>query len=193
MLGFATVDHVPGRTVTVWLTGRVEARRAGHTNATTLDLRDVRALDLLEQLVADRVVLITGATAVDVLPVGHPLTRDDLRFLTEPTQQLHTELLCAWDEWRSKPGKKDLVDIPLPAVPDLADRDISGPAVDPAAQRALSLADLLSRCWTAWLMSESERQKRASGLPEELSQPSVLVFPQEFATRLTPVPLRAYR
>jgi hypothetical protein len=64
MLGFATVDHVPGRTVTVWLTGRVEALRAGHTNATTLGLSNVRALDLLEQLIADRVVLITGATAL---------------------------------------------------------------------------------------------------------------------------------
>jgi len=193
MLGFATVDHVPGRTVTVWLTGRVEALRAGHTNATTLGLSNVRALDLLEQLIADRVVLITGATALDVLPIQHPLTRDDLTLLTEPTQQLQTELVSAWDEWRSKPGKKDLVDIPLPAVPDLADRNFSGSGVDPAVKRALSLADLLSRCWTAWLMSESERQKRANSLPEGLSAPSIRVFPQEFATRLTPVPLRAYR
>lgn len=193
MLGFATVDHVPGRTVTVWLTGRDEVQRAGHTNAVTFDLDDARALNLAEQMIADRVVLVTDTSAAEILPISNPLTREDLRLLTAPTERLQADLLAAWEDWRSKPGKQNLADITLPAVPGLADRDFAGQDVDPATKRTLYLADLFARCWTAWLTTEGERQKRAKSMPKPLSSQDFSEFPEEFAARLTPVPLRAYR
>lgn len=195
MLGFATVDVVPDETYTVWLTSRTEATRASHTNAVVFRFDDPEPWErrLPAQMVADRAILLTERTDPGLARVERYLTADDIAVMAAAADDLQAVVSKAFDDYRSRPGKADLVEPTFPRVPEPVDQR---PLVDrPPAERTLVVANALARTWSAWLGTEQERVKRryVPWLGEPQDQQVLREFPSNFADRIWPHPLEQYR
>lgn len=196
MLGFATVDVVPEETYTVWLTSRSDGMRVNHTNAVVFRFDDPKPWErrLPEQMIADRVVLLTNPDLADLAGVSKPITVADVALLASATGELQALVTGAFEEHRSRPGKADLVEPAFRALP--APVDMQALAEAPPAARTLAVAQALSQAWSAWLGAEQERVRRSHYVPWDgpfEARQTLREFPPEFQERLHPQPLGKYR
>lgn len=182
MLGFATVDLLTREnTLTVWLTS-VEEARAVHTNAVVFDLGDDTAPCRALGMLCDRYMVLT-----DRAPRGHPLLIGwraepcDLGLLAERTTVAQATIMAAFEEYRGRPGKGELVEPVLPPVPEPLDQT----ALEAGApeQLTLAVANQVMRTWTAWLATERERVKRWAYMPGGQKGEAPRLLPAEFVKR----------
>lgn len=184
MLGFATVDLLTREnTLTVWLTS-MESAHAVHTNAVIFNLGDDTAPCRALGMLCERHMVLTDRT-----PREHPLLIDwsaepcDLAILAEQTTVAQATLIAAFEEYRSKPGKGELVEpvlSPVPPPPDQAALEAGTPQ-----HLTLAVANQVMRTWTAWLTTERERVKRWAYMPGGRKGEEPALFPAEFVKRNT--------
>jgi hypothetical protein len=188
VLGFATVDLLTREnTLTVWLTS-VEGAHAGHTNAVVFDLGDDAVSCRALGMVCDRYVVLTDRT-----PREHPLLIGwgakpcDLAMLAEQTTVAQVSLMAAFEEYRSKPGKGELVEPVLSLVPQPLDQA----ALEAGTPQRLTLAvaGQVMRTWAAWLSTERERVKRWAYMPGGLKGEAPALLPEKFVKRNTAQPI----
>lgn len=193
VLGFATVDvSARDKTLTVWLTSADGTGRASQTNAVTFDLDDDATPRRALGMVCDRYVILTDRT-----PREHPLLiawgvePSDLAMLAKETTAAQATVLAAFSEYRTRPGKFDLVEPNLPPVP---------PPLNQAALKsgtpqkvALAVANQVKRTWTAWLATEGERVKRWSYMPGGRKGEKPALLPAAFGEHNTILPVRPLR
>jgi hypothetical protein len=124
MLGFATVDlSIPDNTLTVWLTSGQGAADAGHTNAVTFNLDGDTTPRRALGMICDRYVVLTDRT-----PRMHPLLISwgvepcDLAMLAKQITAAQGTVMAAFEEYRSKPGKADLMSRSCPLFRHLSTR-----------------------------------------------------------------------
>jgi hypothetical protein len=188
VLGFATVDLLTREdTLTVWLTS-VEGAHAGHTNAVIFNLGEEtvprRALGML----CDRYMVLTDRT-----PRGHPLLISwgaepcDMAMLAEQATLAQATLMTAFEEYRRKPGKGELVEPVLsPVPPPLDQTSLEGGTPQ---HLTLAVANQVMRTWTAWLTTERERVKRWAYMPGGHKGEIPALFPAMFVKSSTVQPI----
>ena len=194
MLGFAIVDRRPGAGATaVWLTGRVEAQRVGHTNAVVVQDADEQHDVKVKWLIGDRSVVLTPGT-VPPVPFAHALGIDEFAELVEQTTVHQRRIAQAVEDYAARTRNKNIGRPEFPPAPERPDVD----QID-SGQRALSLANYVSSAWAYWLATEEQRRRRVADprsghspwiMPEELGNPVLAEFPAEFARRVLPQPVR---
>jgi hypothetical protein len=182
VLGFATVDLLAREnTLTVWLTS-MEDGHAEHTNAVIFDLGDDTVSCRALGMVCDRYLILTDRT-----PREHPLLISwgaepcDLAMLAEQTTVAQATLMAAFEAYRSRPGKSELVEPVLSPVPgplDQAALEVGAPQ-----RLTLAVAGQVMRTWTAWLTTERERVKRWAYMPGGHKGDAPALLPEEFVKR----------
>ena len=157
MLGFATVDLLArDSALTVWLTAAQDATYAGHANAVTFTLGDDTVSRRALGMICDRHVIVTERT-----PREHPLLTGwgvkpcDLAMLARQTTVGQAAIMAAFEKYRTKPGKADSTEPPVPAPLEQAALETGT-----AQQLTLAVANQVMRTWTTWLTTEGERVKR---------------------------------
>jgi len=192
MLGFAAVDR-RSDAVAVWLVSRTDPAEASSTNAVVLDPTDENAHSKVHALTRDRVVVATPGSDLSGLPIdgGHPATLvEEFIEATRAHQQAIVDAVRSYTAARK--GQK-LVEPAFPAEPELPD---DWPAT--CQDRALELAQVVSRIWKNWLVSDGERLRRTTQprtgkspwiMPPELNQQELLALPPALADRLRPEPV----
>jgi len=201
MLGFAVLDHRPnGDVAAVWLTSRISATRADHTNAVKVDLDAEDALVKIHALTRDRLVVLTGGSTFDGLPIrSNPLTVDDLNSLTSEIKIRRRQIVEAVDAYAKKTKNRNLV---RPAFKDLLLPDsFVAPEEEASTQRAFQLANFVARTWSDWLDADDERRKRSINprtkkspwiMPEHLSDSVIEEFPAALQERFVPEPVEVF-
>lgn len=201
MLGFAVLDHwTNGNVAAVWLTSRISATRADHTNAVKVDLDDEDALVKIHALTRDRLVVLTGGSTCDGLPIrANPLTVDDLNSLSSEIKIRRRQIVEAVDAYAKKTKNRNLV---RPAFTDLALPDsFVAPEEEASTQRAFQLANFVTRTWSDWLDADDERRKRSINprtkkspwiMPEHLSNSVIEEFPAALQERFVPEPVEVF-
>lgn len=193
MLGFATVDlSARDNTLTVWLTSADGTVRAGHTNAVTFDLDDDATPRRALGMVCDRYVIMTDRT-----PREHPILiswgvePSDLAMLAKETTAAQATVLTAFSEYRTRPGKSDLIEPNLPPVaPPVNQAELES---GPPQKVTLAVANQVKRTWTAWLTTEGERVKRWSYMPGARKGEKPVLLPAAFVEHNTIVPVKPLR
>lgn len=194
MLGFAIVDNRSGAGATaVWLTGRVEGLRVGHTNAVVVQDDDERHDLKVKWLIADRSVVLTP-DSVPPMPFAHALYVDEIAELVEQTTAHQQRIAQAVEDYAARTRNKTVARPEFPAVPQRPHVDEADPA-----RRALSVANYVASAWAHWLATDEQRRRRVSDprsgtspwiMPEELGDPALANFPAEFAPHVQPEPVR---
>ena len=190
MLGFATVDLLErDNTLTVWLTSAQGATHAGHTNAVTFTLGDDTTPRRALGMIGDRYVILTDRTPrEDPLLIGWDVKPCDLAMLARQTTVSQAAIMAAFEDYRAKPGKTDLIEPVLPAVP--APFEQAALETCTAQQLALAVANQVMRTWTAWLATEGERVKRRSYMPDGRKGETPALLPAEFGQHNAVQPIR---
>jgi len=190
MLGFATVDlSIPDSTVTVWLTSGQGAADAGHTNAVTFSLGDDTTPRRALGMICGRYVVLTDRTPrTHPLLIGWGVEPCDLAMLAKQITAAQATVMAAFEEYRSKPGKADLIEPILPPVPppfEQATLEAGTPQL-----LTLALANQVMRTWTAWLTTEGERVKRWTYMPGGRKGETPALLPAEFIQHNAVQPVR---
>ena len=192
MLGFATLDlSARDNTVTVWLTSALGATHAGHTNAVTFDQGDDTAPRRALAMICDRYVVLTDRT-----PRDHPLFAGwgvkpcDPAMLAGQITAAQATIMAAFEEYRARPGKADLIEPILPPVPAPLDQAVLEAGT--AQQLTLAVANQVMRIWTSWLTSEGERVKRWAYMPGGHKGEAPALLPAEFGQYNTIQPVRPW-
>jgi hypothetical protein len=185
MLGFATVDlSIQDGMLTVWLTSWQAATGVGHTNAVTFDLGDDTVPRRAWGMLCDRYVVLTDRTPREhPLLIGRVVEPCDLEMLAKQTTAAQVTVMVAFEEYRSKPGKADLIEPTLPPVPasfDQATLEAGTPQL-----LTLALANQVMRTWKAWLTTEGERVKRWTYMPGGRKGETPALLPAEFVQHNT--------
>jgi hypothetical protein len=188
VLGFATVDLLTREnTLTVWLTS-VEEAHASHTNAVIFNLGEDTAPCRALGMLCDRYIVLTDRTPREhPLLIGWDAKPCDLAMLAEQTTLAQATLMAAFEEYRSKPGKGELVEPVLSAVPQPLDQ--TALEADTPQQLTLAVANQVMRTWTAWLTTERERVKRWAYMPGGHKGEAPALLPAEFVKRNTVQPI----
>lgn len=192
MLGFAAVDR-RSETLAVWLVSRTAPAEASSTNAVVVDLGDEHARKKVHWLTRDRVVVATPGSDLDDLPIsdGHPT--DLVGEFIDATRSHQRAIVAAIRSYTASRKGQKLVEPTFPTEPQLPD---DWPAT--CQDRALELAQLVSRAWTNWLVSDGERLRRTTQprtgrtpwiMPTDLNQQELLALPPALADRLRPEPV----
>jgi hypothetical protein len=189
MLGFATIDIADIDDVTVWITNRSARTEVSHGNAVVFRQDHNYDADLIEQMVADRLIVLTPRTSPEKLPFNRqgvePVDLNPLREATLEAQQIVT---TAFEERRATKGKEQLIEpthLPVPtSIPD---------DWTTAAAPTLVVANHVAALWRAWLHVENERLKRVKWMPAGYRSRDLRIFPGEFALNVEPLPVRLYR
>jgi len=194
VLGFATVDlWTRDDTLTVWLTSAQDVTHAGHTNAVTFILGDDTTPHRALSMICDRYVVLTDRSPREhALLIGWGAEPCDLAMLAEQTTAAQAAIMAAFEEYRSKPGKADLIEPVLPPAPQPFDQ--AALEAGTAQQLTLAVANQVMRTWTAWLTTEGERVKRWTYMPGGHKGETPALLPAEFTKRNTvqqvrPLPL----
>jgi hypothetical protein len=184
VLGFATIDVLTREnTLTVWLTS-MEDGHAGHTNAVIFNLDDDTVPGRALGMLCDRYMVLTDRT-----PREHPLLIGwgaepcDLPILAQQITLAQAAIMAAFEEYRRKPGKADLVEPVLPPVPQPLDQ--TPLEADAPQQLTLAVANQVRRIWAAWLITERERVKRWAYMPGGHKGEAPALLPAEFVKRNT--------
>jgi hypothetical protein len=190
VLGFATVDLLSrNNTLTVWLTSVQGATDASHTNAVTFNLDDDTTPRRALGMICDRYVVLTDRT-----PRHHPILVGwgvqpcDLAMLAEQTTAEQAAARASFGEYRTRPGKADLIEPILPPVP--APLDQAALDAGTAQQLTLAVANQVMRTWRAWLITEGERVKRWTYMPGGRKGETRALLPAEFEQHNTVQPIR---
>jgi len=190
VLGFATVDlSIQDNTLTVWLTSGQGAADAGHTNAVTFSLGDDTTPRRALGMICDRYVVLTDRTPGEhPLVIGWGVEPCDLAMLAKQTTAAQATVMAAFEEYRSKPGKADLMEPILPPVPAPFDQA----ALEAGTPQLLTLAvaNQVMRTWTAWLTTEGERVKRWTYMPGGRKGEAPALLPAEFIQHNAVQPIR---
>ena len=189
MLGFATIDVNDASDVIVWLTNREGRSDVGHGNAVTFRQGENYDSDLIEQMVADRLIVLSPRTQVELLPFDcQGVEPVDLALLAEATLDAQEVVQAAYEERRMLKGKEQLVEpTRLNLAKELPEAWASAPVP------ALVVANRVASLWRAWLHSENERLKRVGWMPAGFRSKDLREFPGEFALQVEPLPTRVYR
>lgn len=191
MRGIATIDRQPGSdTIAVWVTNRTGAE-VSNTNAVVIDaFNDPDGIRKVRSLTRCCLVLATEGSDLDGLPIeGQPLTTDDLALLLHATRQRQQAIINAIAAFKERGGSKAHREPTFASAPDPA---AFTPTEDTASQRAFTTANYFGQLWKAWLATDEERRRRTvrpkSGgtpwiMPDDLNQPELVEFPEEFAAR----------
>lgn len=189
MMGFATIDVDDEGSTTVWLTNREGRTEVSHGNAVTFRRGKDDNFDLIEQMVADRLMIFSPRTRLKDVPFDclgvEPV---DLKALIAETLKAQDVLQAAFEERRAVKGKESLVEPTRLRVVEDIPADWSS-AVAPT----LVIADHVASVWRAWLHTENERLKRVHWMPAGYDSPELLEFPNEFGMNVEVLPVRAYR
>jgi hypothetical protein len=201
MLGFAVVDfRLKSDVVAVWLTSRITATRADHTNAVTVELEeDENALQKVHALTRDRLVVMTDGSTSAGLPIGaDTLTVADISSLSSEIEAHRQRIVEAIDSYAKKTKNRSLV---RPTFTDIVLPDsVVAPGEESPTQRAFQLANFVSRTWTDWLVTDDERRRRSTNprtkkspwiMPEHLSSSVIDELPANFRERFVPNPVEA--
>jgi hypothetical protein len=190
MLGFATVDlSIQDNTLTVWLTSGQGAADAGHTNAVTFSLGDDTTPRRALGMICDRYVILTDRTPrTHPLLIGWGVEPCDLAMLAKQITAAQATVMAAFEEYRSKPGKADLMEPILPPVPAPFDQA----ALEAGTPQLLTLAvaDQVMQTWKAWLTTEGERVKRWTYMPGGRKGEAPALLPAEFIQHNAVQPIR---
>lgn len=194
MRGIAIIDCRPaGRSIAVWCTSRSPRlpTLAANVNAHSIEVGvgdDSR--QIVRSLTRCRAVLATDGSDLDGLPIeGRVLRPDDLVHFASEIEERRCAILAAIEDADARNGTK----LVRPVFAKLPTPDRFEPTDDAPVPRAFALAEHLRALWIAWLLTDTERQRRVgrtpSVMPPELSDPEVPDFPDGFAARLTEQPL----
>jgi hypothetical protein len=191
MLGFATVDLFAQENIlTVWLTSAQGANHAGQTNAVTFGLGDDATPRLALGMICDRYIVLTERTPRNhPLLVGWGIEPCDLVMLADQTAAAQAAIRTAFEEYRTKPGKADLIQPALPPAP--APVNQAALEADTAQSLTLAVANQVMRTWTAWLITEGERIKRWSYMPGGHKGETPSLLPAEFTKLNTVQPIKS--
>lgn len=189
MMGFATIDIDDDNNVTVWITNRDGRTEVGHGNAVVFRAGEDYEADLIEQMVADRLMVLSPRTKPEQLPFDcRGVDPVDLAPLVEATLDAQEVVQAAYEERRTLKGKEDLVEpTRLSVMKDVPQDWASGKSP------ALVIANRVASLWRAWLHTENERAKRRGWMPAGLRSKELREFPGEFELYVEPLPKRAYR
>ena len=189
MLGFATVDlSIQDNTLTVWLTS-VEGTDAGHTNAVVFSLGDDTTPRRALGMICDRYVVLTDRTPREhPLFIGWGVEPCDLAMLAKQITAAQAAIVAAFGEYRTRPGKADLMEPVLPPAP--APFDQAALEAGTPQQLTLAVANQVMRTWTAWLTTEGERVKRWTYMPGGRKGEAPALLPAEFMLHNTVQPIR---
>lgn len=160
MLGLAVVDApVDGPSVKVWLVAHTSGTWTENTNAVTLPSGDVRLVDRVIAMVADRVVFLTPGTpatggVVDAAGIRAANRADLHAAARDERARLAGEFAAETARRRTK----KIAALIEPAWPDLPDPNAG--ARNPDAAAALVEADRLRAVWSTWLRLEDIRTQR---------------------------------
>ncbi|HWJ68023.1 MAG TPA: hypothetical protein VNT31_15220 [Nocardioides sp.] len=191
MRGIATIDRQPGSdTIAVWVTNRTGSE-VTNTNAVVIDVpEDPRAMDKVRSLTRCCVVLATEGSDLDGLPIeGEPLTMADVTLLADATTERQQAILDAIAAFKKRGGSKAHREPIFVSAPD---RAAFTPREDTPSQRAFTTANYFGKVWRAWLTTDEERRRRTARprtgetpwiMPDDLNQPELVEFPDDFATR----------
>ena len=179
MLGFATVDLcTQDDTLTVWLTS-VDGIDANHTNAVVFELGDDTASRRALTMVLDRYVVLTERTPrTHPIFIGWDLKPCDVAMLAEQVNAAQATITAAFEEYRARPGKTNLMEPNLPPAPPPFDQ--AALEAGPPEQLTLALANQVMRTWTVWLATEGERVKRWKYMPGGYEGEKRALLPAEF-------------
>ena len=190
MLGFATVDlSIQDNTLTVWLTSVAGPTDAGAHECRHLQPGRRHDTSPGAGMICDRYVVLTDRT-----PRKHPLLIGwgvepcDLAMLAKQITAAQATIVAAFGEYRTKPGKADLIEPVLPPVP--APFDQAALEAGTPQQLTLALANQVMRTWTAWLTTEGERVKRWTYMPGGWKGETPALLPAEFMQHNTVQPIR---
>lgn len=194
MLGFAMVDlSIRDHRLTVWLTspGLDTAAAPVHTNAVSFDLDEDDVSRRAWSMTCDRYVFLTDRT-----PADHEVLAEwgvkpcDLAMLAEQTIAAQEAVMSAFAEHAAKPGKAELVEPSMPAVPTPLDQ--AALQTRTPEQLTLAVANQVRRIWTAWLGAERERVKRWMYMPGGRKGEKPALLPAEFVQQNSVQPVRAW-
>ena len=200
----AIIDNRDCTTVAVWISSRVTPLEVLNVNAVVVDIAsDPDALEKVRLLTRGRAVMLTEGSTLDGLPVeGEPLTVDNVAGLVSETEAHQQRILAAVHAYAVRPDPKTgrapknprkIVPPTFPSSPSADDyqHDQATPV-----SRTLATANYVGRAWSAWLLTDDERCKRAVNAPgapwmmsHDLSDPHVADLPPGFAGRLRTQPL----
>jgi len=201
MLGFATVDHQHrDNIVAVWLTSRITATSADHTNAVAIRLdSDFNALKKVHALSRDRIVVMTDGSTSDGLPIdAKTMTLTDVSSIDSETVERQTLIIKAIDDFAEKNANHNLVH---PVFSDPVSLQTFAVSAASATGRALQAANYIARVWSSWLKTDAERLSRTQHpqtkitpwiMPEALNSRSIEELPTDLTERFRPQPLEAY-
>lgn len=189
MMGFATIDIDGDNNVTVWLTNRDGRTEVGHGNAVVFRAAEDYDDDLVEQVVANRLMVLSPRTKLEHLPFDcRGVDPVDLAPLVEATLDAQEVLQAAFEERRTLKGKEDLVEpTRLSVMKDLP------PDWASASSPTLVIANRVASLWRAWLHTENERVKRKDWMPAGFRSKDLQELPGEFALNVEPLAKRVYR
>lgn len=202
MLGFAVVDHrAESGIAAVWLTSRLAANTADHTNAVTIELEtDEDALKKVHALTRDRLVVMTQGSTSKGLPItSNTLTLEDVGSLASETLDHQARIIEAIDAYAKKTKNSNLA---RPAFNKPISLDLFVPSEDTATQRAFQTANYVARAWTDWLATDDERRKRSENprtkkapwiMPDGMNSKVIEELPAAFIERFVPQPLETFR
>jgi hypothetical protein len=189
MLGLALLDVSQTHgTVTVWLTSRIGATVAGHTNAVAFDADglDWRRVD---GILADRYVFLTKRSQSVETPLQDlDLFPCDAVAFANEVEDAQKKLFEVFQQHREQPGRQDLVEPPWFVVPP--SMDAGGHLEGLPTEVALAAADFIRKTWTAWLSTERERVKRPYMPPRGAP---FRELPDVFKTVYTVQPIKIHR
>ena len=151
---------------------------------------DSEAISTVRSLTRCRAVMATDGSGLENLPIeGEPLRPRALADLAAEIEDRRREILKVIDD----ANDRNATNLVRPAFAELPTADRFVPTEDAPVSRAFALAEHLRALWTAWLVTDTERQKRLGraslNMPPELTHPEVPDFPARFAARLTEQPL----
>lgn len=190
MRGIAIIDCQPaGQGIAIWCTSRSPrlATQAINVNAHSIDADSGRdAKEVVRSLTRCRAVLATDGSDLEGLPIeGQALRPTDLVDFASEIEERRRAILAAIDDADASNGTK----LVRPRFEALPSPDRFEPTEDVPVSRAFALAEHLRALWIAWLLTDTERQRRTGqrslAMPSELSDPEVPDFPDGFASRLT--------
>lgn len=194
MRGIAIIDCRPaGHGMAVWCTSRSPRlpTLAVNVNAHSIEVgASDDSREIVRSLTRCRAVLATDGSDLEGLPIeGRALRPNDLVDFASEIEERRCAILAAIDDADARNGTKlvrpDFAELPTP--------DRFEPTEDAPVPRAFALAEHLRALWIAWLLTDTERQRRVGrtslAMPPELSDPEVPDFPDGFAARLIEQPL----
>ena len=135
-------------------------------------------------MICELYVVLTDRTPRQYpLFIGWDIEPCDLEMLAEQTAAAQATIMAAFEEYRPKPGKADLIEPVLPPVPQPFDQ--AAFEAGTPQQLTLAVANQVMRTWTAWLNTKGERVKRWADTPGGHKDEKPALLPAEFIRRST--------